>query len=138
MTPTIVIAVCCFLLGWLSCSMVYFFRSMRISITTIKMAYVFYLVLINRGLEFLYYAHMNRMSALRKNGKTPGHSEYEHLKADYYETIEIYKENSVFFLRRLQPDAFKSLLTFEDWASAQDFLEQHRDLAFKFTKETQE
>ena len=135
MLPVIVIAVGCFLLGWLSCSIVYFIRAIGISISTVKMSYVIYLTLMNRGIEVLNYAHMNRLSALRKNNKFPGDSEYENLKESHLTMIELYKENCIFFLKSVHPDSFKSLLTFEDWSSAQIFLNNNKQLAFKFTKE---
>ena len=122
--------------GWVSCTLVYFMQSMRTSITVVKMSYVLYLTLINRGIEILSYAHMNRLSALRVNNKMPGDPEYENLKKNHDKMMEMYKQNSIFFLQSVHPDSFKSLLTFEDWSSAQDFLEKNKNLAFKFTKET--
>ena len=136
MLPVTIIALGCFLLGWLSCSIVYFIRAIGISISIVKMSYVLYLTLMNRGIEILNYAHMNRMSALRINNKFPGHPEYENLKQSHIDMIELYKENCIFFLKSVHPDSFKSLLTFEDWTSAQIFLNNNKQLAFRFTKES--
>ena len=74
---SLIIAGCSFLLGWMSCSGLYFMKSTRITATVMKMSYVFYLTIINKGLEYLHYAHINRLEALRKNDKSYGDEEYE-------------------------------------------------------------
>jgi len=136
MLPVIVLAVGCFLLGWVSCTIIYFLRATGIAISIVKMSYVLYLTLMNRGIEILNYAHINRMSALRANNKLPGDPEYESLKRSHETMMELYKQNCIFFLKTAHPDSFKSLLTFEDWSSAQVFLNNNKQLAYKFTKES--
>ena len=86
---SLIIAGCSFLLGWMSCSGLYFIKSTRITATVMKMSYVFYLTIINKGLEYLHYAHINRLEALRKNDKSYGHEEYEAVKRDT--SIKLYK-----------------------------------------------
>ena len=131
-----VIAGCSFLLGWMACSGLYFFRTTRITMTVLKMAYVFYLTIINKGLEYLHYAHINRLEALRKNDKSYGHEEYEAVKRDTDKTIQSYKDNTITYLLQAHPELFKQFLEFDDWRGSQRFLNNNKIAAIMFSKET--
>ena len=111
-------------------------KSTRITATVMKMSYVFYLTIINKGLEYLHYAHINRLEALRKNGKSYGHDEYERLKIDSDNTIQSYKDNSITYLLQAHPELFKQFLEFDDWRGSQRFLNNNKIAAIMFSKET--
>ena len=100
------------------------------------MAYVFYLTIINKGLEYLHYAHVNRLDALRKNDKSHGHEEYESVKSDSDKTIESYKDNAITYLLQAHPELFKQFLEFDDWRGSQRFLNNNKIAAIMFSKET--
>jgi hypothetical protein len=133
---SLIIAGCAFLLGWMSRSGTYFLKSTRITATVMSMSYVFYLTVINKGLEYLHYAHVNRLEALRKNGKSYGHEEYESVKIDSDKTIETYKQNSITYLLQAHPELFKQFLEFDDWRGSQRFLNNNKLAAIMFSKET--
>ena len=132
-----VIAGCSFLLGWMACSGLYFFRTTRITMTILKMAYTFYLTIINKGLEYLHYAHVNKLEALRKNDKSYGHEEYEALKKDNDKQIQTYKDNSITYLLQVHPEMFKQALEFDDWRGSQRFLNNNQYAAIIFSKESE-
>jgi hypothetical protein len=134
---SIVLGSCSFLLGWVMCSGLYFFRTTRLSITILKMAYVFYLTIMNKGLEYLHYAHTNRLEALRKNDKSYGHEEYERLKKDNDKQIETYKDNAITYLLQAHPETFKQALEFDDWRGSQRFLNNNKYAAIIFSKESE-
>jgi len=133
---SLIIAACAFLLGWMSCSGTYFLKSTRITATVMSMSYVFYLTIINKGLEYLHYAHVNRLDALRVNGKSHGHEEYESVKIDSDKIIETYKDNSITYLLQAHPELFKQFLEFDDWRGSQRFLNNNKLTAIMFSKET--
>jgi hypothetical protein len=133
---SLIIAGCAFLLGWMSCSSVYFVKSTKVVAIVMKMSYVFYLTIINKGLEFLHYAHVNRLEALRKNDKTYGHEEYKKLKKDFDNTIQSYKDNTITYLLQAHPELFKQFLEFDDWRGSQRFLNNNKIAAIMFSKET--
>ena len=101
----------------------------------LKMSYVFYLTIINKGLEYLHYAHINRLEALRKNDKSYGHEEYEALKKDNDNLIQTYKDNSIVYLLQAHPELFKQALEFDDWRGSQRFLNSNKYAAIIFSKE---
>ena len=123
------------MLGWLTCSGLYFFNSTRLTALIVKMSYAFYLTIINKGLEYLHYANINRLEALRKNGKSYGHEEYESLKRDNDKIIERYKDNSIAYLLQAHPDLFKDFIEFDDWRGSQKFLNNNKMAAIMFSKE---
>ena len=133
---SLIIAGCAFLLGWMLCSGLYFMKSTRITATVMKMSYVFYLTIINKGLEYLHYAHINRLEALRKNDKSYGHEEYEAVKRDTDKTIQSYKDNTITYLLQAHPELFKQFLEFDDWRGSQRFLNNNKIAAIMFSKET--
>lgn len=132
-----VIAGCSFLLGWMVCSGLYFLRTTRITMTVLKMSYVFYLTIINKGLEYLHYSHINRLEALRKNGKSYNDTEYKMLKKDNDKQIQIYKDNSITYLLQVHPEMFKQALEFDDWRGSQRFLNNNQYAAIIFSKENE-
>jgi hypothetical protein len=132
---SIVLGGCSFLLGWVMCSGLYFFRTTRLTMSILKMSYVFYLTIMNKGLEYLHYAHTNRLEALRKNDKSYGHEEYESLKKDNDKQIETYKDNAITYLLQAHPDSFKQALEFDDWKGSQRFLNNNKYAAIIFSKE---
>ena len=111
-------------------------KSTRITATVMKMSYVFYLTIINKGLEYLHYAHINRLEALRKNDKSYGHEEYEAVKKDTDKTIQSYKDNAIIYLLQAHPELFKQFLEFDDWRGSQRFLNNNKLAAIMFSKET--
>ena len=133
---SLIIAGCAFLLGWMSCSGLYFLKSTRITATVMSMSYIFYLTIINKGLEYLHYAHINRLEALRKNDKSYGHEEYEAVKRDTDKTIQSYKDNTITYLLQAHPELFKQFLEFDDWRGSQRFLNNNKLAAIMFSKET--
>lgn len=132
---SIVIAGSSFLLGWLTCAGLYFFKSTRLSMVVLRMAYVFYLTIVNKGLEYLHYAHINRLDALRKNGKSYGDKEYESLKRDNDKVTQHYKDNSIAYLLQAHPEMFKGFIEFDDWRGSQRFLNNNKKTAIMFSKE---
>ena len=99
------------------------------------MAHVFYLTMISQGLESLYYAHINKLDALRKNDKSYDHEEYKQSKLDHDKQTDLYKDNSIAYLIQAHPDFFKQLLDFDDWNGAQRFLNNNKTSSFMFSKE---
>jgi hypothetical protein len=132
---SIVIAGSSFLLGWLTCGGLYFFKSTKLSLVILRMAYVFYLTIVNKGLEYLHYAHINRLDALRKNGKSYGDKEYESLKRDNDKITQHYKDNSIAYLLQAHPEMFKGFIEFDDWRGSQRFLNNNKKTAIMFSKE---
>ena len=132
---SVIIALCSFTLGWLTCSGVYFLKSTRITAIVMKSSYVFYLTIINKGIEYLYYANTNRLEALRKNGKSHGHPEYEKLKKDCDKQIQTYKDNAITYLLSAHPDLFSQFIEFSDWRGSQKFLNEYKYPAIMFSKE---
>ena len=131
----IIIAGCSFLLGWMLCSAIYFMKTTRLSVSILKLAYIFYLTMINKGLEYLNYAHVNRLEALRKNDKSYGHKEYETLKKENDNQIQTYKDNSITYLLQAHPELFKQAIEFDDWRGSQRFLNNNKYAAIIFSKE---
>ena len=134
---SIVLGGCSFLLGWVMCSGLYFFRTTRLTMSILKMSYVFYLTIMNKGLEYLHYAHTNRLEALRKNDKSYGHEEYERLKKDNDKQIQTYKDNAITYLLQAHPETFKQALEFDDWRGSQRFLNNNKYAAIIFSKESE-
>ena len=130
-----VIAGCSFLLGWMACSGLYFLRTTRLTMTILKMGYTFYLTIISKGLEYLHYAHINRLEALRKNGKSYDDTEYKMLKKDNDKQIQTYKDNAITYLLQAHPEMFKQAQEFDDWRGSQRFLNNNQYAAIIFSKE---
>lgn len=132
---TIFTALFSFLVGWFLSYTFYVVSATGVVRTFVKIGSVFYLSMINKGIEHLYYAQTNKLEALRKNGKSHGHEEHESAKIENEKLISLYKENSIKYLINLHPTAFGEFLEFNDWRGAQRFLKENKLLAFMVSKE---
>ena len=124
-----------FLIGWFLSYTFYVVSATGVVRTFVKIGSIFYLSMINRGVEHLYYAQANKLDALRKNGKSHGHEEHENAKIENEKLITRYKDDSIKYLINLHPTAFSEFVEFRDWNGAQKFLRENKALAFMILKE---
>jgi hypothetical protein len=135
---SIVIAIGAFALGYLTCGIFYFWKSSATSLQILKLSHLIYFTIMTRSLEYYYYAHINKLQALRINDKGPEHSEYKQAKIDHEKQIEIFKKNSVACIIETHPALFKDMIEFDDWRSAMRFINRNKQIAILFTKEDNE
>jgi len=119
-----------FILGYITCKALYFYKSARASLIALKVTHVIALAILSKSLEDFYYAKIYRMEKMLEAGETDHNiSAFSFLME---EEVSHYKKKSIETLIRCHPDFFKQAIEFEDWGSAMTFLQTHKDLAVQF------
>ena len=119
-----------FVFGYVTCSVLYFLRSMRTSIRLLKTAQIVYLSILVKALEYYYYARgiaLEHMLLSEKNSASISSFEYR-----FDEDIQMFKRNGVKALQNHVPHLFESTVDFKSWDEAMSFLEKNRNEALEF------
>ena len=131
---TIIAAAASFVLGYLTCRILYFARSTKTAIVVLKVAQVIYLTTLMRGIEDWYYSHTIKLESLRKSGVEYGDEVYVQAKEEHEKKLAEFKIRSINFLIDAHPGLFKEAIGFKDWREAMKFLEKNKQMAILFTK----
>jgi len=119
-----------FILGYITCRLLYFLKATRSSLILIKMAQVTSLSLLAKSMEDFYYAKIYRMEKMVESGETD-----HNITAFSYrmeEEVDYFKKKSVQGLIDLHPDFFQQVVDFDNWSSAMKFLEDNREIVIDY------
>ncbi len=120
--------VCIF--GYVTCRTFYFVRSARFSLTVVKTAQLIYLSAMTKALENMLYARGIVLEHMLKTEKSS--NQISIFELNFNQDVEDMKERSIKLLKVYHPSFFESMLEFDDWSSAMEYLNTHRDEVFKF------
>ena len=76
------------------------------------------------------YAREIVLENMLKTGKSS--NQISIFELNFNKDIETLKNNSIKLLRIYHPSFFESMLEFDDWPSAMEYLQAHRENVFKF------
>ncbi len=121
-----------FVLGYVTCKMLYFLKSTRASVLLLRASQLVSVGLLAKAMEDFYYAKTYRMEKMIESGA----SDHNVMAFSYLmeEEIAHYKKRSIRGLIELHPEFFQSTVEFEDWESAMRFLNNHREVVDRFFK----
>ena len=113
-----------FIFGYITCRTFYFVRSSRMSVSLIKTSHIIYLSAIVKALEHLSYA---REVMLEHMIRTESHNtEINSFEFRYKRETEALKARSIDVLKVIHPQFFRSMLSFDDWSSAMEYLQEQK------------
>lgn len=122
-----------FIFGYLTHKTFYFFRSIKISISLIKVSQIISLSLLAKTMEDFYYSHTLRLRQMRENEASP--KDIKDVRRSFTVEISNYKERSIQHLIDLHPAFYNSLIHFDNWKSAMAYLEENRAIALDFIQQ---
>ena len=124
-----------FVFGYVTCKTFYFFVSARTSVLMIKLAHVISLTILSKCIEAYSYATYTKLRALSKTGMPPGSDLYEKVKQKDQEEVNQFKETTILAIISAHPERFRSIISFTDWKSAMNYLQENRQVANIFLME---
>ena len=124
-----------FIFGYITCKTFYFFVSARTSVLMIKLAHVISLTILSKCIEAYSFATYTKLRALSKTGVVPGSDLYEKVKQKDREEVSQFKETTILSLIACHPERFRSLVSFSDWNTAMNYLQENRQVAAMFLME---
>ena len=119
-----------FIFGYITCKTFYFLRSLRLSLTIVKTSHLIYLSSMMKAIENMAYAREIVLENMLKTGKSA--SQISIFELNFNKDVEAIKDRSIKLLKVYHPSFFDSMLEFDDWSSAMDYLQIHREEVFKF------
>jgi hypothetical protein len=119
-----------FIFGYTTCKTFYFLNTARISLKLIKSSRVIYLLMAVRAIENYLMSErmMNKYLKETKQDKDTVKSFEDKCVLE----IEHFKKKTIEQLLLQTPDAFKPGLEFDDWRTAMNHLQQHKEEALDF------
>ena len=124
-----------FVFGYITCKTFYFFNGSRIAVLMIKLSHVICLTILSKCIEAYSYATYTKLATLAKTGVLPNDKIYKDVKAKDEKELDIFKKTIIASIIAAHPKTFSSLVTFSDWNSAMNYLQQNRRLASLFLME---
>lgn len=124
-----------FIFGYITCKTFYFFNGARASILMIKLAHIISLTILSQCIEAYSYATYTKLRALSKTGVIPGSDLYEKIREKGRDETAQFKEASILTIIAAHPKRFRPLISFNDWKSAMNYLQENRQVAALFLME---
>lgn len=121
-----------FILGYLTCKALYFFRAARLSLSVLRATHLMSTAILAKSMEDLHYARMFRMRHMAESGETEHNIDAFSIRTN--QEIDYFKEKSIKNIIELHPQFFKHILEFEDWDSAMKYLNRNESIVIHFLK----
>jgi len=119
-----------FMFGYVTCKTFYFLKAMRLSLMLTRASHIIYLSCMIKALESMAHARGVALEQMLRGNKSASHiSAFEYR---YDADVRQLKERSIDVLRELHPPFFQKMIEFENWTGASEYLDDHREVAFKF------
>jgi len=101
----------------------------------IKLAHVISLTILSKCIEAYSFATYTKLRALSKTGVVPGSELYEKVKQKDREEVKQFKETTILAIIAAHPEIFRTLVSFDDWNTAMNYLQENRQVAAVFLME---
>jgi hypothetical protein len=119
-----------FIFGYTTCKTFYFLSATRTSINLIRITQLISLMIFSKSLEHFAYAKSTRLHIMKQN------EESEHNINAFVETfdqeVDAFKFKGIKTIVNYHSSRFKDLLEFDDWKTAMKYLDDNKEIVFKF------
>jgi hypothetical protein len=119
-----------FMFGYVTCKTFYFFRSARLGLNLVRASHIIYLSAVIKAMEHLFQARGIMLQHMLQTEKES--IQISSFELRFNEEMKTLQDRSVEILMALHPEFFKPTMEFEDWASAMNYLQQHKEAALAF------
>lgn len=123
-----------FVFGYITHKTFYFLHSARLAIMLLKMSHVIYLSSLIKSLENLSYARELVLEHLIRTERAS--TQISTFEMSFNKDVEHFKTKSIKTIIHAHPEFFKSVLEFDDWASAMKYLETNKKAALAFWRDS--
>ena len=122
-----------FLFGYMTHKTFYFLRSIRISIGLIRVSQLISLAILAKSTEYKYLSHTERLRQLKENGAAEKDS--RDLRRAFNAESSNYKEAAIKAILEQHPKFYNSIVEFDNWKSAMQYLEKNKQFVLKLLKQ---
>lgn len=122
-----------FVFGYVTCKTFYFFSATRTSINLIRITQLISLLIFSKSLEHFVYAKNTRLQVMKQNDETE-HNINAFVKM-FDQEVATFKLKGIKAIVNYHASHFKDLLEFDDWKTAMKYLDENKEVVFKFLLE---
>ena len=122
-----------FLFGYLTHKTFYFLRSIRISIGLIRVSQLISLAILTKSIEYKYQSHTARLRSLKEIGANE--KDIRDLRRSFNIEISNYKEAAIKSILEQHPKFYNSIIEFDNWKTAMQYLEKNKQFVLKLLKQ---
>tara|TARA_R110001599_G_scaffold42106_8_gene126963 strand:+ start:211 stop:618 length:408 start_codon:yes stop_codon:yes gene_type:complete len=124
-----------FVFGYLTHKTFYFFRSIRLSISLIRVSQLISLAVLAASTENFYYSHTNRIRRMKENDESE--ENIRKTRRAFNKEIAMYRDKGVKEILAQHPKFYDPIVPFDDWKSAMTYLEQNRTYVKQLIKQAE-
>ena len=122
-----------FLFGYITCKTFYFLSATRTSINVMRIAQLISLLIFSKSLEHFAYAKNTRLHIMKQNDESD-HNINAFIKT-FDQEVDAFKFKGIKAIVNYHSSHFKDLLEFDDWKTAMKYLDDNKEIVFKFLLE---
>jgi len=113
-----------FIFGYLTHKTFYFFRSIKLSISLIRVSQLISLAVLAASTENFYYSHTTRIRRMKEGGESE--KNIRSATRIFNKEITMYRDKAIQEILAQHPKFYDPVVSFDDWKSAMIYLEQNR------------
>jgi len=122
-----------FIFGYITCKTFYFLSATRTSINLIRITQLLSLLIYSKSLEHFAYAKSVRLQTMKQNDESE-HNINAFINS-FDQEVSAFKFKGIKIIMKYHASHFKDLLKFDDWSSAMNYLDDNKEIVFKFLLE---
>ena len=122
-----------FIFGYITCKTFYFFGATRTSVNLIRITQLISLLIFSKSLEHFAYAKNTRLHVMKQNAESE-HNINAFVKM-FDQEVADFKYKGIKAIVNYHSSHFQELLEFDDWKTAMKYLDDNKEIVFKFLLE---
>jgi hypothetical protein len=122
-----------FIFGYITCKTFYFVGATRMSVNLIRTTQLIALLIFSKSLEHFAYAKNTRLQIMKQNDEST-HNINAFANA-FDQEVDAFKFKGIKAIINYHSSHFKELLEFDDWTTAMKYLDDNKEVVFKFLLE---
>ena len=122
-----------FTFGYLTHKTFYFLRSVKVSISLIRVSQLISLAVLAKSMENFYHSHTARMRQMKESNQSDKDVREE--RRSFNVKIALYKDKAIKEMLDLHPKFYNPIIDFDSWSSGMKYLDDNKKFVLQILKQ---
>ena len=122
-----------FVFGYLTHKTFYFLRSVKVSISLIRVSQLISLAVLAKSMENFYHSHTARMRQMKESNQSDKDVREE--RRSFNVKIALYKDKAIKEMLDLHPKFYNPIIDFDSWSSGMKYLDDNKKFVLQLLKQ---
>ncbi len=122
-----------FTFGYLTQKTFYFLRSVKVSISLIRVSQLISLAVLAKSMENFYHSHTARMRQMKESNQSDKDVREE--RRSFNVKIALYKDKAIKEMLDLHPKFYNPIIDFDSWSSGMKYLDDNKKFVLQLLKQ---